>query len=44
MLIGVWVAGLITAFRIISWGESLDPVHGVLNHLYFSGITFFTVG
>jgi Ion channel len=44
MLIGVWVAGLIAAFGIISWAASLDPVHGVLNHLYFSGITFFTVG
>ena len=42
--IGVWVAGLIAAFGIISWGASLDPVHGVLNHLYLSGITFFTVG
>jgi hypothetical protein len=44
MLISVWVAGLITAFGILSWGLDLDPVHGILNHLYFSGITFFTVG
>jgi hypothetical protein len=44
MLIGVWVAGLITAFGITSWGLDLDRVQGVLNHLYFSGITFFTVG
>jgi hypothetical protein len=44
MLIGVWVAGLITAFGIISWGLNLDPIHGIFNHLYFSGITFFTVG
>jgi hypothetical protein len=44
MLIGVWVAGLITAFGIVSWGLDLDPIHGIFNHLYFSGITFFTVG
>jgi hypothetical protein len=44
MLIGVWVAGLIAAFGIVSWGSTLDPVHGIFNHLYFSGITFFTVG
>jgi hypothetical protein len=44
MLIGVWVAGLIIAFGIISWGLGLDPVQGMFGHLYFSGITFFTVG
>jgi len=44
MLIGVWVAGLITAFGVISWGLDLDPVQGMFGHLYFSGITFFTVG
>jgi len=44
ILIGTWVAGLITAFGVISWGLSLDPIHGIFSHLYFSGITFFTVG
>ena len=46
LLLGVWAAGLITSFGTIFW--SFNPAgfgpHSWLNHCYFSGVTFFTLG
>lgn len=48
VLLVVWAAGLITGFGTLYWGlglqSSFHRPSSLLNHLYFSGVTFFTLG
>ena len=44
-----WAIGLILAFALLHWSFQTrmlvaDPAHTVVSYLYFSGVTFFTVG
>jgi hypothetical protein len=48
-LFGLWAAGLIAGFALLQWslGSPLhtpDGSHGPGDYLYFSGVTFFTLG
>jgi hypothetical protein len=46
VLISTWVLGLIAGFALLHWslGTSLPQASGLVDCLYFSGTTFFTVG
>jgi hypothetical protein len=47
-LFGLWALALITAFALLSWSWQTSSregeVVGFLDHLYLSGVTFFTLG
>jgi len=45
LLLLLWAAALIFGFGILQWALEAGPLHSSLpNQLYFSGVTFFTLG
>jgi Ion channel len=49
IMFAAWAAGLIFGFALLHWGfhtrmAAVDPVRTVVSYMYFSGVTFFTVG
>jgi hypothetical protein len=49
LLLGAWAAGLIAAFAFLVWASgsaitSPDGALGLVSDIYYSGVTFFTLG